>query len=462
MKSYHSLVLLAATTQANETRGFMNELSQIYSEAQDDNSVTNLAQVQTETPDVCTKAQTRVVDGDTPFYNLAGKGTYTDASFPPTSTEQLYYAEDSEFYRSEEDTTARWYRLYTQTNGGRPPTLWGEKGPKASDVDQGAIDDGWFMAALQAYAQAGKVEGNFLNIELSESGIYAVKLYPLGVPVHIVVDDSIPFQPFGPRAPLFAKYGEDNAIWPIIMEKAMAKLHGNYSRLEGGLGSEGVSYLNGSPYYEVYSGAATESQYWDWVKGARRSRWLVTVKSKCSGSDKSKDGLVSCHTYTITDQAELPNGVKLYRLSNPWGREQYSGRYSDRARGYKALPHSWLSWLNEHGYPHEKGDDGEFWMSSKDFHRYTERVIANPDVEELGWHHDWHLVLNDDGADGVDGQWDHCGEDEAEECVRYIAEVKNESLVSNTIWIGLHTWEERTYGASNERNECYQDEPGSG
>ena len=31
----------------------------------------------------------------------------------------------------------------------------------------------------------------------------------------------------------------------------MAKLHGNYSRLEGGLGSEGISYLNGSPYEQL-------------------------------------------------------------------------------------------------------------------------------------------------------------------------------------------------------------------
>lgn len=317
------------------------------------------------------------------------------------------------------------------------------------------------MAALQAYARAGKVEGNFLNLELSETGIYAVKLYPLGVPVHIVVDDEIPHQA-RPKAPLFAKYGEDNAIWPMIMEKAMAKLHGTYSRLEGGLGSEGLSYLNGSPFYAVTSSSATESQYWEWVTGARRSRWLVTARAKCSGSDRSKHGLVSCQTYSITDQAELPNGARLYRLSNPWGREQYYGAYSDRARGHRALPYSYLAWLKERGYPTEKADDGEFWMTSKDFHRYTEAVTANADVEELGWYHDWHLVLNDDGDGGATGLWDHCGPGGAGDCVRYTGVVRNESLEPNTIWIGLHTWEERTYGASGPSNACYQDERGSG
>ena len=96
---------------------------------------------------------------------------------------------------------------------------------------------------------AGKVKGNFLNLELSQTGIYAVKLYIMGVPVHIVVDDDIPYYRYKHnKTPLYAKYGENNSVWPMIMEKAMAKLHGNYSRLEGGFGSEGISYLNGSPY----------------------------------------------------------------------------------------------------------------------------------------------------------------------------------------------------------------------
>ena len=178
-------------------------------------------------------------------------------TFPPTNTEQLYYEGDSAFYRSEDDTHATWIRLSEQTIDGHELNLWGSDGPKFTDVDQGSIDDAWFMAALQAYAMAGKVEGNFLNIEFSDIGIYAVKLYPLGVPVTIVVDDLIPNYRFT-DVPLFAKSAEHNSVWPIIMEKALAKLHGNYSRLAGGLGSEGVSYLNGSPFEILESHSTTE------------------------------------------------------------------------------------------------------------------------------------------------------------------------------------------------------------
>ena len=83
-------------------------------------------------------------------------------------------------------------------------------------------------------------------------------------------------------------------------------------------------------------------------------------------------------------------------------------------------------------------------------------------MEELGWNFDSHLVLNDDGSNGTNGIWSFCGEDPSTECKRYTAQVSNNASVANTIWIGLHTWEERTYGADSDKNVCYQDEVGSG
>ena len=97
---------------------------------------------------MCFKAQQRVTTGEEPFYELANSEIYTDATFPPSSTEQLYYAEDSAFYRTEDSTAARWLRIHNETNNGNAPILWGHDGPQFTDVDQGAIDDSWFMAAL--------------------------------------------------------------------------------------------------------------------------------------------------------------------------------------------------------------------------------------------------------------------------------------------------------------------------
>ena len=78
-----------------------------------------------------------------------------------------------------------------------------------------------------------------------------MKFYPLGVPIHVTVDDQMPCYTAIPLLQ-FAKVGEDGALWPVIMEKAFAKLHGNYSRIAGGISSAGISYLNGSPHENAY------------------------------------------------------------------------------------------------------------------------------------------------------------------------------------------------------------------
>ena len=113
------------------------------------------------------------------------------------------------------------------------------------------------MASMQVYALAGRIEDNFLNLGSSNAGIYAVKFFPLGVPIHVTVDDLMPCYSSIPLLQ-FAKVGEDGATWPVIMEKAFAKLHGNYSRIAGGIASAGISYLNGSPHENAYPSKMSE------------------------------------------------------------------------------------------------------------------------------------------------------------------------------------------------------------
>ena len=41
--------------------------------------------------------------------------------------------------------------------------------------------------------------------------------------------------------------GYDNEIWPILLEKAHAKVHGSFQRIEGGFTGEAWSDLTGAP-----------------------------------------------------------------------------------------------------------------------------------------------------------------------------------------------------------------------
>ena len=41
------------------------------------------------------------------------------------------------------------------------------------------------------------------------------------------------------------------------------------------------------------------------------------------------DGLVNGHAYPLLGVYTLSNGVKLVKLSNPWGKDNYTGAWSD-------------------------------------------------------------------------------------------------------------------------------------
>jgi hypothetical protein len=47
-----------------------------------------------------------------------------------------------------------------------------------------------------------------------------------------VIDDYIPTYSWGDAA--FEAISDDKGLWPILLEKAFGKFHGNYKAVEGG------------------------------------------------------------------------------------------------------------------------------------------------------------------------------------------------------------------------------------
>ena len=66
--------------------------------------------------------------------------------------------------------------------------------------------------------------------ELNYAGIYAFDMYAVGVPITIVVDDYLPLSEGwdGTYHTVLGHIGHDKSLWGPLIEKAFAKLHGNY------------------------------------------------------------------------------------------------------------------------------------------------------------------------------------------------------------------------------------------
>ena len=83
--------------------------------------------------------------------------------------------------------------------------------------------------------------------------MYGVNVFTLGVKHTVIVDDYLPLQqrnmPDGSTdyVTLFSHVAEDESLWGVILEKAFAKLHGNYKHLVSGDPRDASRALNGSP-----------------------------------------------------------------------------------------------------------------------------------------------------------------------------------------------------------------------
>ena len=83
----------------------------------------------------------------------------------------------------------------------------------------------------------------FLNERQNSFGIYGMRICKNGEWKEVVVDDFIPCHKGNPAF----SAANGNELWVILLEKAWAKLHGNYERIEAGFAENEMRDLTGAP-----------------------------------------------------------------------------------------------------------------------------------------------------------------------------------------------------------------------
>ena len=158
-----------------------------------------------------------------------------------------------------------WHRIKDQYDPAEY-SLFGSQGIRPEDIFQGSIGNCWLMSALSSIAEKpNRVEKLFVNEDnaINEAGVYGIKIYALGVPHTVLVDDYLPMTvENGKRMLLFSRTSKrenvgDKSLWGPIFEKAFAKFNGNYFHLEGGYNHLGIESINGGPY-EIYEDTDVE------------------------------------------------------------------------------------------------------------------------------------------------------------------------------------------------------------
>ncbi|KAF4851997.1 Calpain-type cysteine protease ADL1 [Colletotrichum siamense] len=266
-------------------------------------------------------------------------------------------------------------------------------GYSSSDIKQGANGDCWWLAAVATIAHRRDLMTRVCVARDEECGVYGFVFQRDGEWVSAVVDDNLylkdndfdyysdVYDASGKKARLhrkrnqtgsdalyFARCEDQNETWLPLLEKAYAKVHGDYEAISGGWPGEAVEDMTGGVTSTIATNRVLrKDKLWRELVNAD-GEFVFALAAMGTGWDWQKSGLALGHAYSILQSREEVDEdgkkVRLVQIRNPWGERsesglgEWNGPWSD---GSKEWTPYWLKKMD-----HKFGDDGLFWMAYED------------------------------------------------------------------------------------------------
>ncbi|KAE9549280.1 hypothetical protein FO519_007502 [Halicephalobus sp. NKZ332] len=282
-------------------------------------------------------------------------------------------------------------KIYTKDGRTSPWRIF--HNPHPTDIEQGLLGNCWFLSSLAVIAERREIlEQIVLTKTYNEYGVYKIRLCVDGIWETVFVDDFFPCHATS-HSMIFA-VGRKNQLWVSLIEKALAKIYGNYAALRAGRTVEGLSILTGAPCEHIdievdlkstpsETSAALEL-IWARLLSAKEANFLMGCscgagKRVVVDEEYQKLGLMTKHAYSILDVKQYDK-YRLLRIRNPWGAYVWNGEWSP----------SWNGWRDERikrdlDYYTMKKETGTFWMPFERFVKYFDSVEVAHVKEGLGW-----------------------------------------------------------------------------
>ncbi|XP_024122541.1 calpain-5 [Oryzias melastigma] len=268
------------------------------------------------------------------------------------------------------------------------PRLFVE-GINSHDLNQGDVGNCWFVAASSCLALKPHLwkkvipdwEEQDWDPKRPENyaGIFHFRFWVFGQWTDVVVDDRLPTVD---GRLIYCHSNSKREFWSALLEKAYAKLNGCYESLKGGQTGDAVVDFSGAVFEVINLDKEISDQ--DQINLFEKLRRVY----KCGGiiscgieaephktEARLANGLVMGHAYAVTAVKRVRIGhgqgahsrteaIPMIRMRNPWGEKEWNGPWSDSSREWSRIGHA-----ERHSLGLTVEDDGEFWMSFRDWCR---------------------------------------------------------------------------------------------
>ena len=144
------------------------------------------------------------------------------------------------------------------------------------DIKQGLLGDCYFLSILSALAEVpDRITRLFLTDRINDYGIFAVNIKKNGEAKEVVIDDYFPCED---GEPCFSK-ANGNELWVLILEKAWAKVHGSYERIEAGHAHNVMTDLTGAPSFDLDIEEEGEEELWERLVRSEKRNYLMAASA---------------------------------------------------------------------------------------------------------------------------------------------------------------------------------------
>lgn len=202
-------------------------------------------------------------------------------------------------------------------------------GYSASDIKQGSDGDCWWLAAVATIAHRKDLMDKVCVARDEECGVYGFVFQRDGEWISTVIDDNLYLtetdfdyygdvydatgkrakrhrkeKQSGSEALYFARCEDPNETWLPLLEKAYAKVHGDYEAISGGWPGEAVEDMTGGVTSTLESNRVlSKDKLWKELVHSD-GEYVFALAAMGQGWDWTRSGLALGHAYSILQSRE--------------------------------------------------------------------------------------------------------------------------------------------------------------